>query len=174
MDEIDSLLDHFSNQERKLKRKQQTERKEAQREKQRRIKNTSIKQKLDDVFNDPFSETEIMDLTPFIRPTTKVDKTDLQLWINNFSEQDIRFIPHPESPIMNFIDCSIHCEEWLVSKLLEIGWIENKTDYKFESLCNSVSEILHETIVCFKMACKQMLRFLEFTPVRQEKTTQQK
>jgi hypothetical protein len=152
----DSILDQFSNPERKLKRKKEQER----REHLKRMKNVSQKENLTDVFNDPLTESEFHRLTPFVK--NEKSYKQLEYLVKNSSIKDVGFVSEPREGLLNFMKCCYHCDDWLSKKLKEIGWVENQTNYKFESLCNGVSEVVHETLVCFQMACKQMMRFQEY------------
>ncbi len=152
----ESILDQFSNPERKLKRKKDQERKEQL----KRIKHVSKKENVQDVFNDPLTNFEFLRLSKFVK--NPMNSPNLDYWIKNASTLDVGFISEPKEGLLNFMNCCFHCEEWLSKKLQEIGWTQNETNYKFESLCNGVSEVVHETLVCFQMACKQMMRFQEY------------
>jgi hypothetical protein len=137
-----------------------TKKKQERKEHLKKIKNISKKENLQDVFNEPLTDSEFQRLKTFVQMDIACES--LQHWVKNGSIQDVNFKSEPKDGLLNFMKCCFHCEEWLLKKLQEIGWTQNMTNYKFESLCNSVSELVHETLVCFQMACKQMLRFQEY------------
>jgi hypothetical protein len=160
MDETEALLDRFSNPERKRKRKEEKEQKQLQ----RAAKNITEKQSLELVFNDPLTPQECNLLKPFL--TNKLaTREQLAKWIDTTTQDSIGFVSSADNSMVNFFNCSFHCEEWFQAKLLEIGFTHNKTNYNFIPLCHTVTELLAENVVGFKMACKQMMRYLEKTSV---------
>lgn len=113
-------------------------------------------------YNRPLNLQEFNYLNKFVQNPTSWN--NVKKWLEEFTEDNIAFIPCPqEYVIQRYISCQLHCSEWLNKMFREIGWIENKSGLNPMDLGNCVSELLTASLACFKLACKQMMRFHEFS-----------
>lgn len=123
----------------------------------RKLNKTNTPKNPHDYFNLPLTREECVTLAPFV--TMPASAEQIQSWLQ--CDEVIPFVSNSTHVVMNFISCLVFCSEWLESQLKMIGWSENKTGYKPFSICHSVDDLLQETMSNFRIACKQMLRFLE-------------
>jgi len=156
----EDILDRFTDPVKKKKKKQKIA---AKKEKKRSDIQSAGKKYHGDVFNVPLSPKQMALLKPFV--TKKLSPEDLKARIEDATVEDIPYTPQKGkdglSYVFGFILCSSECATWLNHKLEEIGWVRNMTLYNPVAVSHSITEVTQATIECYKMACKQMLRYQE-------------
>lgn len=110
--------------------------------------------------------SSIQDLNMGDKPKDEIDSDQEYGPIKNKSKRK-RKITFPVDKglggVFSFIIVAGKCNNWLQEKLKSIGWKENMTNYNPISSSHSIIGVKESTIECFKMACKQMIRFQETT-----------
>lgn len=158
----DCVLERFTDPVKKKKKKH----KQAQHLKAQQTKNIMRGKELaQHHFNTPFTQTYI-DLIQ-----NEIDKPQsiecLQAYVVNAKVEDIKYVSVASKDglvcVFNFIACASFCKSWLKIQLKNIGWQNNMTNYNPIAVSHSPPELLSATIECFKMACKQMIRYLHFS-----------
>lgn len=98
-------------------------------------------------------------IDPFIKvPSLEFLKTEMKETMIS----DIGFqVPNQKENsligIFTFLEACDHCDNWLKEKLRKIGWKCNMTDFHPVSSSFSLDVLLHNTLECYKMACKQRM-----------------
>lgn len=114
-------------------------------------------------FNDPPDEKDKKKWQTFLDPFIKKPTTEfLQKELDTILLSDIGFqIPKKDEKtligIFTFLEACDHCELWLKEKLRKIGWKCNMTQFHPVSSSFSLEVLLHNTLECYKMACKQRI-----------------
>ncbi len=152
---MDEILDLFSNQERKLKRKLKQEKNEND----KKLRMISEKKNLQDSFNNALTLNEFENYSKIVKNPISIEL--LQDFISMLTIKDLKYSKN-SNHLIDFLNCCIYCDDWLEKKFQEIGWSSDPTNYIFRPLCPSTDEVLHETLVCFKMGCKLMIQYQLF------------
>jgi hypothetical protein len=158
--EEENILDRFTDPVKKIKKKRKREQEETEKRKNICM---SGKEFAKDQFNEPMT-TMSYDLVK-----SYIEKPPDQTFLTQrMTEVDQNDIGHQKSNskdglsgVFDFILCAGKCMQWLDIELKKIGWKKNMTNYNPVSVSHSSSEVQEASIECFKMACKQMMRYLE-------------
>lgn len=167
-DTTDLLLESFSDPVKLGKRKINQEGKKVKRQ---RANVSSGKELADEKFNQPLTLLDYKNLKQNIISEPHRSVVEKYLSTTHWSE-----IPYESKTktigdearseglyyVYEFILCASCCSKWLQERLTSIGWRVNMTGYDPVSNSHSPPELLSSTVECFKMACKQMIRFLEW------------
>jgi hypothetical protein len=160
-DKKEDVFDRFTDPFKKRKRRQKSQ---LRQEKRKEDLYFAGKKFAKDVFNEPLTTDKAKMLTPFIceiKSTEYLKKRLEEVGTGelNYKIKKTRGI----NSIMDFIACSTRCKEWLEAELNKVGWKHNKTHYNPIAVSHSSSEVMNATVECFKMSCKQMLLYIDFT-----------
>lgn len=119
-------------------------------------------------FNMYLSKVECQRLSEFLKNQlsscdiiTELDslKTDDLLtnaWTSHFDKSD-----DINEAVSKYFACLSFCNNWLLEKLEYIGWQENKTGFEPFRDCSSISQLVNGAMECYRIACKQLLRYQE-------------
>lgn len=163
-EDVDDLLDRFTDPLKKENKKRRRE--EAIEQKCQKIR-MSGKELACDRFNILPTADEVKILAANIIKTLDLNYIQAELQ-SVTSNEVIGYTPKNHKPVgleavLEFIICSAHCQQWLTTKLQSLGVKSNITNYNPVAVSHSASEVLEATLECYRMACKQLIRYIEYT-----------
>jgi hypothetical protein len=121
-----------------------------------------------DFYNNPLTEKEYNLFKSFVVSSPEnINCNEILDKLQNANIEDIPFTKQNNkrglSYVLGFIVCSAECVNWLNKRLCEVGWTKNMTSYNPVAVSHSVEEVVEATLECYKMACKQMIIFKQYT-----------
>jgi hypothetical protein len=163
--EEDNVLDRFTNPEKKEKRNQQKKKKLKILHEQNLM---AGKEFAVEHFNNPMSVTDKLFLKDQVTKVVTIEEVQKLLTATN--EGSIGYTPANVNKkgivcVFEFIVCARKCQTWLNEQMVIIGWKQNMTNYDPITVSHSPRELIGAVMECFRMACKQMLRYLEISEV---------
>ena len=159
----EDILDRFTDPVKKQRKKRKRQEKHEEQCKKVRM---SGKEFAADWFDGPLTEDQLKILQQNVVLTKLPKEADLETWLETVTEDLIGYKKDKKgvtcmAAVFEFILCSAHCQKWLQREFEKMGFKQNMTNYNPVAVSHCVAEVLGATVECYKMGCKQMLRYLE-------------